>query len=159
MSNPYFDLQNEVAARLAEHATLVNIPMITEEKGDIEKRIQSALNKAGLTKGANDKAGLAILIYTPKGRGTTGGAGASRSIISQYVTVRVALFVKPLINDGLSGHQLAPLGVHYDIQAQVVTWNRGPGQPPIELDIWDSEETNNEISYYNDFNVPFDLSL
>lgn len=156
MSNPYLDLQNEVATQLALDATLANIPMITEEKGDIEKRIQSSLNQGGLTKGANDKAGLALLIFTPKGRASEGG---DRSVLNQSITVRVALFVKPIINDGASGHQLAPLDVHFLVQTQMITWNRGPGQSPIELDNWDSEETNNEISYYSDFSVPLLTSL
>ncbi len=157
MSNPYLDLQTEVAARLAEDAVLANIPMITEEKGDIEKRIVAALMKGGIKQSeTNAKGGLALLIYTPKGRAAEAG---DRSVLNQSVTVRVALFVKPLINDGSSGHQLAPLDVHFLVQTQIATWNRGPGQAPIQLDNWDSDETNNEISYYTDFSVPLLTSL
>lgn len=287
MSNPYFELQEAVAARLALHATLAKIPMVTEEKGDIEKRIQEGLLKGGIKQspalaeipapafmtsynytdcliaGAGEdicngdtytyaisyvtaegetllsntfdvpspnspdyfirlffdapparvtairlwrsvvstgedywllaelppattqfddhethaefagrydpeiepaltnttavaaKGGLAFLIFTPSGR----GGGNTRTLVKQAVTVRVALFCKPLINDGPSGHQIAPLEAHWAAQLQMLSWNRGAGQPPVTLELWDSEESNQEISYYNDFSVPLALNL
>lgn len=154
MSNPYFDLQEETKTRLALHATLAHIPMVTEEKGDIEKRIQTSLVKGGIQAGDTAKAGLAFLIFTPSGR----GQGNTRTALKQGVIVRVALFCKPLINDGASGHQIAPLEAHWAAQQQMLSWNRGPGQPPLTLELWDSEEANNEISYYNDFSVPLMLN-
>lgn len=156
--NPYLDLQAEVAARLAANVLLAPIPIVTEEKGDIEKRIATALAKGGVSAGTTAKIGLAFLVFTPAGRSQNQNA-RSRNLLAQFVTVRVALFAKPIMNDGPSGHQLAPLEVQFTAQSQILTWNRGPGQPPISLDVWDSEETPSEISYYTDFSVPLIINL
>lgn len=158
MSNPYLDLQSEVALRLAASVLLAPIPIITEAKGNIEARIQTALAKGGVSAGSTSKAGLAFLVFTPSGRNQNSSV-RSRTVLAQLVTVRVALFARPLINDGPSGHGLAPLAVQFAAQAQLLTWNRGPGQPPISLEVWDSEETNAEISFYTDFSVPLTLNL
>lgn len=157
MSNPYLNLQEAVAERLAEHENLAPIPMVTEAKGDIEKRVVDGITKGGLVKGSNNKLGLAILIYTPAAR----GRGNNRTLIKNGVLTRVALFVKPLLNDGPKGHQLAPLEATWNIQQQLLTWNRGPGQQDVEFDFFDSEEdrVKGEISYYNDFIVPLTLKL
>ena len=159
MSNPYFDLQAAVAERLAAHSLLAPIAMVTEEKGSIEKRIQSGLARGGIKAGDSGKGGLAFLIFTPRGRTINSEGQGLPGLVAQKVVVRVALFCKPLINDGSSGHQLQPLEVHFAAQSQILTWDRGFGQPLIELDAWDSDEAADEISYYNDFLVPMNLSL
>lgn len=157
MSNSFFDLQAEVKARLEAHEFLADIPMITEELGNVNNRIERSLAQGGVKGNDAGKSGIAILIITPSGRGSgafQGPKAGSRSLSVQSTTIRVTIFVKSLINDGASGLQKAPLDVHFAIMQQMLCWDRGhqAGNVPIALSTWDSRETpTGDLSYFADY--------
>lgn len=157
--NPFLQLQEDTAARLALHATLGRVPMVTESLGNVTSRISEALVKGALKPDQSGKAGLAILIITPKGRGNQN----SRIASSQIVTVRVAIFVRPIINDSAAGLQIHPLEALFASHAQVLSWQRGGTTGPNfqhTLDQWDSRENaNGELSYFSDFSIPTALTF
>ncbi len=156
--NPFLQLQEDTAARLAEAALLAGVPIVTETLGNVTNRISVALLKGGLKENEDKKAGLAILIITPKGRGSEN----TRTISSQFVTVRVAIFCKPVINDGPRGLQKHPLEVQFAVLQQMLSWDRGPGYAGsyVTLANWDSRETpDGQLSYYGDYDVPMILTL
>lgn len=139
-------------ARLVENEYLANIPMITEVKGSVTNRIAQAIAKGGLQPNEENKNGIAILIMTPRGRADQGG---TRSVSPQSSTLRLAIFVKPLLNDGVTGLQKPPLTVHYEAMKQMISWDLGPGQDPIQLLEWDSDETpSGELTFFADYEVP-----
>ena len=57
-------LQVSIQTRLKAHAWLANVPVITEEQGDIENEIQRAL---GELEGVDGASGICIIILTPAG--------------------------------------------------------------------------------------------
>lgn len=154
MSDPFSQLQADVAARLTASEYLATIPMIVEELGSITDRIAKSLARSGVKTGDTNLAGLALLILTPKGR-------SADSIVtqSQMTTVRVSVFCKPLLNSGASGHQKPPLEVLFGIIKQLLTWERGAGRFKPRLIAWDSAETDEELTYFADFEVPHVLNL
>jgi len=155
MSNPFLDLQEATAARLRAHDFLNGLAIVTETLGDVTNRVNVALVKGGVAQNDYNKAGLALLIITPKGRGVEPSRGAA-----QLITVRVAVFARPVINDGPNGTQKHPLEVHWSVQQQLLSWPRGRGQEFITLDGWDSRETpDGQLSYFSDFYVPLVLAL
>lgn len=159
--NPFFQLQADVKARLEAHEFLADIPIVTEELGDVNNRVSVSLVKGGLKANDAGKAGIAILVITPSGSGS-GQKTSTRSLSLQTTAVRVVVFVKPLINDGATGLQKAPLDVHYAILQQMLCWDRGyqAGNVPIALRAWDSRETpDGQISYFADFEVAQFINL
>lgn len=156
MSNPFFTLQNAAAEHLAVRASLADVPMITEEKGDVVNRLNQSLVKGGFMANSSGKSGVAIILHTPTGI----GQGGSRSVSKMQVKLRIEIYFKVLINNGASGLQKEPLTVLWDVIQQMLSWNIGPGQMPIELLNFDTlENTAQEISYYADFAVPKTLTV
>lgn len=123
----------------------------------IDAALKFSLAKGGLVKGSTNKIGMALLLMTPKGiaSGNYRGTGtASRSLSSQAITVRLALFIAPILNAGSSGLQKQPLETLFVLQQQMLSWNRGPGQTPVALNLWDSRENpDGELSYFADFEI------
>lgn len=156
MSNPFFTLQNAAATRLALHSYLADVPMLTEEKGDVVNRLNQSLIKGGVKANSSGRAGCAMILHTPTGL----GQGGSRSVSKMQIKLRIEIYFKVLINSATSGLQKEPLTVLWDVIQQMITWNSGAGQPPIELLAFDTlENTAQEIAYYADFSVPKTLTL
>lgn len=156
MSNPFFDLQNAAAEHLAERASLADVPMLTEEKGDVVNRLNQSLIKGGIKENSAGKAGCAMILHTPTGL----GQGGSRSVSKMQIKLRIEIYFKVLINNGANGLQKEPLTVLWDVIQQMLSWNSGPGQMTIELLNFDTlENTAQEVSYYADFAVPKGLTL
>ena len=156
MSNPFFTLQNAAADHLAERESLADVPMITEEKGDVVNRLNQSLAKGGLLPHYSGKSGVAMILHTPTGL----GQGGTRSISKMQIKLRVEIYVKVLINDGANGMQKEPLDVLWDVIQQMCSWDSGYGQMPVELLNFDTlENTAQEVSYYADFAVPKGLTL
>ena len=156
MTDDYLDLQTETAARIATNVYLAPIPVITEELGDIQARIAKSLAATGVKAGGTGKSGLAFLILTPKGRSADGNNSEA-----QLTTIRVSLFVNTVINKGNSGHQKQPLTVMRTLIGHILSWNRGPGNQPVQMTAWDSIENaaTNELTYFADFEIYHVLDL
>jgi hypothetical protein len=146
--NPFSTLQSAISTRLGENAVLTAIPIITETLGDISHRIDRALSAGGVKAGTGGKVGLAILILTPKSR-----AVDDQRSEHQIVSVRVSVFCRPTINAGASGHQLAPLEILHEIMVQMLSWYRGPGEAGVKLIGFDSLESDQELTYFADFEI------
>lgn len=155
--SPFLQVQEDFGTEaIAANEYIAPIPYVTEKLGNVTNRVNASLAKGGLLKSGENKSGLAFLIITPKGRPLEN----SRSATSQIVTVRVALFTRPLINEGAQGFQKPPLTVLWQMIRAGCSWNRGPGSDPVELQDWDSRENSNgEISYFADFGVPMVLQF
>ncbi|NJL18814.1 MAG: hypothetical protein HC901_00355 [Bdellovibrionaceae bacterium] len=102
------------------------------------------------------RGGCAMIIHTPTGAGT----GNTRTASEQTITVRVEIYFKLLINNSANGLQKIPLQVLWDVICQMVGWNTGPGQSPVELGNYGVLENNaGELNYFADFQVPVTLTI
>lgn len=135
----------------AEEIDLVEAAgLVTPLLVPITAALNFSLAKGGLLKGSTGKAGMAILLMTPRGGRSQAN---TRSVSPQTTTLRVAIFVRPLLNS--AGLQLQPMEVLHAVEKEVMAWNRGPGQQPNQINLWDSRENpDGELSYFADFEIP-----
>ncbi len=97
-----------------------------------------------------------MIVHTPSGRGREN----NRTLTAQTITVRVEIYFKMVINDAASGLQKVPLQVLWDVISQMLSWNSGPGQDPIELVSYGVLENQaGELYYFADFDVPLSLTV
>lgn len=94
-----YPLQEAIAARLRAHEWLSDVPVITEQQGDIENEIQRAL---GTLEGVNGVAGICIIILTPTGGSRTPTAPGP---ILDDLNIVVSVVENVLVNQSEQGTQ------------------------------------------------------
>ncbi len=154
--NPYSQLQEDVAARLRASSYLANVPVITEQIGDIDAAVEQALAVGGALGNADSKAGLSITVITPSGTRLPEQRG---SILLLDVTVRVTIYENGVVNRGESGIGKPPLEVLFAVQAALHGWRMSPGAVAVQCLAFDSTTEPEGTSYFADFSCHRAINL
>lgn len=151
VDNPWHDLQSAVSSRLGGGDYFLDIPIVTEDAGDIETAVQTALARG--TVAASEltptKVGVAILIVTPKAT----AAGTTRAHVLTDTTLRVAIFEQGAVNRSETGINKPALDVLWQVVSRIQGWRVNDGAVPARLEAWDTDEDPEAgvLSYYADF--------
>lgn len=149
MDNPWAALQADVKTRLESDAFFTGVPIITEDKGDLESEVQSALVKGGLPTDGQVKTGLAMLILTPRAAGSESN---SKHLVCD-TNLRLAVFECGVLNRGETGHGKPALDVLWQAARLLQGWARFEGAVPARMVSFDSDEDaeGGVLSYFADF--------
>jgi hypothetical protein len=159
MDNPWHDLQDAVKARLAGASYFVDIPIVTEDAGDVETAVTTALARGAVA--ANPltptKVGVAILVLTPR----ASGVETTRTHLLTDTTVRVAVFEQGVVNRSTTGIQKPALDVLWNLVCLIQGSRSNTGAVPARLATWDSDEDPDAgvLSYFADFEFRQSLRL
>jgi hypothetical protein len=156
MENPFFTLQTAVKDRLKEVGYFFDIPVITEDAGDIETEIMSALARGCVAPGDTPKTGAAIALRTPR---TSAREGKSSLIVAD-TTLRVVVYEQGIINRSPTGIGKPALDIIHAVMRQLHHWRRNPGQSPARFVEFDSDfDADGTLIYYADFTFTIGLEL
>lgn len=155
MNNPWYDLQVAVKTRLQSSTYFGDVPILTEDAGDIETAVQTALTRGALvpSDSSPSKCGVAVLILTPRASGTE----TTRRHLLTDTIVRVLVFERGVVNRGSSGIGKPALDVLWEVVRMVQGWRPNDGAVPARLNAWDSEESPEDegtlLQYFADFEL------
>lgn len=134
MNNPWSMLQEGVAARLRGADGFADVPVVTEDCGDIGKSVEAALTRGASTLGDTGKAGLAVLVLTPRGEAAESTSGH----VLCDTTAEITVVEKIGANRSSFGTQKPALDVMFAAAAALQGWRPNPGAKPGQFDRFDS---------------------
>ncbi len=148
MNNPFATLQGQIAARLAADAWLAGLPVITEDKGDIQNLVDQALAGAGAKEGETPgKSGLALTVLTPGSR----AAGESGDGNVLDIVVQVEVVEQVMTNTGETGTGQRALDVVFQVYALLQGWAVHPGAAPGRFVQYASSDEGGTLRYILQF--------
>lgn len=134
MNNPWANLQEAIAVRLRATDGFGDVPVVTEDVGDIGKAIDAALARGASKTGTTGKAGLAVLVLTPRGEGVDSSAGH----VLCDTTAEITVFEKVGANRSSLGTQKPALDVVFAAAGALNGWRVYPGMAPGRFERFDS---------------------
>lgn len=159
MDNPFSDLQDAVKTRLSGADYFLDIPIVTEDAGDVETAVATALTRGAVAANAltPTKVGVAVLIITPR----ASGVGTTRQHLLSDTTVRVAVFEQGVVNRSETGIGKPALDVLWQAVSLIQGWRSNAGAVPARLEKFDSDEDPQAgvLSYFADFTFRQSLQL
>ncbi len=154
--NPFLDLQTRAVSRLQEQAWFADVPFVTEDAGDINSAVATALAQGALSQNASGKAGLAILILTP-----AGAIAAEGSAPVVQVQLTVSIFENVTINrDASAGIRKTALTALNNVIYQLAIWRPFRAQA-MHFTGFESEQDNGQpgvIAYHAHFSFPREIT-
>lgn len=146
--NPFVALQSAIAARLAADPWLATLPVITEDKGEIESLIDQALSAGGVKAGDDPaKTGLALVVLTP-GCSAPAEAGDGRTL-DIVVQVEVVELVTTNLSDSGTGKRA--LDAVWQIYCLLQSWAQHPGAAPGRFVQYASQDQGGTLRYIQQF--------
>lgn len=136
MNNPWATLQEDAATRLLGDAFFTDIPVVTEDAGDVAKAIQTALVKGAVTSGGISKSGVAVLLLTPRGEGLQGASGH----VMCDTTLVATIYERPAANRTALGINKPALDVMWKVVWLLNGWSPVTGQRPGQFVSFESFE-------------------
>jgi hypothetical protein len=153
---PFEQLQKDLAEHVTGGAYFADIPVLTEEIGDLDSAIDAALAGGGVKANDSGKAGLAISIITPDGKGTD---EAGDDVVVLGLTMRVTVAVNPIVNKSANGVGKNPLEVLWKLISRIHGWRRHEDAEPVRFLSFDSLQSDDGLNYFADFRFPIALQL
>ncbi len=119
--------QNQVRDVLLADAWFQDIPILTQDKGDIDTMVNEAMHGAGVAANEARKSGLAIVVVTPEGE----NLNESGPVVQIQHAIRLLIVENGPINRSAAGIQKLPTEVLH--RAILTLHNCRTGRGPVAL--------------------------
>lgn len=143
----FLEFQAAIRDTLLEDPFFQDIPIVTQDKGDIDQMISEALHGAGIATNNASKAGLGILVVTPEGENISERA----AVVTLRQSVNLLIVENGPVNRGSTGIQKLPTEVAHRAILKLHNYRTGKG--PVAL--WFSRHSFEVLDGIGQINLEF----